>query len=42
MGAGSGMFCTIPCATPQLNPAPECADAIYTHKCSGQGFCQVK
>ena len=42
MGAAAGMFCTVTCAMPQQNPAPECAADIYTHKCSGQGFCQVK
>jgi len=38
----AGMFCTITCANPGQSPAAECAAAIYTGKCSGQGYCQVK
>ena len=42
-GSGTaGTFCTVPCATPQQNPAPECAATVFTGKCSGQSFCQVK
>lgn len=41
-GGTAGSFCTVFCATPQQTPAPECAAAVFTGKCSGMSFCQVK
>ncbi|MEA2748722.1 MAG: hypothetical protein QOI41_2865 [Myxococcales bacterium] len=42
-GAGRpGTYCTIFCSTPGVSPAAECAGALYTGKCSGKSFCEVK
>lgn len=42
-GAGrAGTFCTIFCSTPRVSPAAECAGPLYTGKCSGMSFCEVK
>jgi hypothetical protein len=42
-GAGrAGTFCTIFCSTPGISPAAECAGPLYTGKCSGKSFCEVK
>ena len=40
--ARAGSFCTIFCAMPMTSPAAECTAAIYTGKCSGKSFCEVK
>lgn len=41
-GGTAGSFCTIFCAVPSQSPAPECAAPVFTGKCSGASFCQVK
>lgn len=38
----SGTFCTLFCASPNTTPAAECTDPVFTGKCSGMSFCQVK
>lgn len=42
-GAGRvGTFCTIFCSTPRVSPAADCAGPLYTGKCSGMSFCEIK
>lgn len=42
-GAGTpGTFCTIFCAEPRVSPAPDCAGPLFTGKCSGMSFCEIK
>jgi hypothetical protein len=42
-GAGTpGTFCTIFCAEPMVTPAPECSGPLFTGKCSGKSFCEIK
>jgi hypothetical protein len=41
-GASAGSYCTVFCATPRSTSAPECAGPIFTGKCGGDSFCQVK
>jgi hypothetical protein len=42
-GAGRvGTFCTIFCSTPRVEPAADCAGPLYTGKCSGMSFCEIK
>ena len=42
-GAGTpGTFCTIFCAEPRVTPAPECSGPLFTGKCSGMSFCEIK
>lgn len=40
--AASGSFCTVACTMKGQNGDPACAAPIYTGRCSGQGFCQIK
>jgi hypothetical protein len=41
-GGRAGSFCSVPCATVNQNPAPECSDPVFTGKCSGKLLCQIK
>lgn len=41
-GGTAGTFCTVFCSTPGVTPAAECSDPVFTTKCSGMSFCQVK
>jgi hypothetical protein len=42
-GVGTpGTFCTIFCAEPRVTPAPECSGPLFTGKCSGMSFCEIK
>ena len=42
-GAGRvGTFCTIFCSMPRVSPAADCAGPLFTGKCSGMSFCEVK
>ena len=42
-GAGTpGTFCTVFCAEPGVVPAPDCSGPLFTGKCSGKSFCEIK
>jgi len=41
-GGRKGSFCSVSCAIANQDPAPECSNPVFTGKCGGRLFCQIK